>query len=64
MMLGTLDGIFGKLFSTLTVNMACRGDNTKQVCLKHLSSQDDSFAIPFTHEKFNQRGDDATKQLP
>jgi hypothetical protein len=51
------------MFSKLTVNLACRGDNTKQVCLKHLMYSGDSFAIPFSHEKCNQRGDDLTKRL-
>ena len=33
---GTAEGVFGAMFLKLTVNLACRGDNTKQVCLKHL----------------------------
>ena len=60
---GTAEGVFGAMFSKLTVNLACRGDNTKQVCLKHLMYSGDSFAIPFSHEKCNQRGDDLTKRL-
>jgi len=43
---GTAEGVFGAMFLKLTVNLACRGDNTKQVCLKHLMYSGDSFAIP------------------
>jgi hypothetical protein len=60
---GNVEGVFGAMFSKLTVNLACRGDNTKQVCLKHFMYSGDSFAIPFSHEKCNQRGDDLTSGL-
>jgi hypothetical protein len=61
---GTEMGVFGGFFSSLTVNLACRGDNTKQVCVKHMMAAGDSFMIPFSHEKCNQTGDDMTKRLP
>lgn len=61
---GTEAGVFGGFFSSLTVNLACRGDNTQQICIKHLMTADDCFCIPFSHEKCNQAGDDALKRLP
>ena len=30
---GTAEGVFGAIFSKLTVNLTCREDNKKQVCL-------------------------------
>ena len=62
--LGTAQGIAGAVFSKLTVNLACRGDNTKQLCVGHIQPAGDSFAIPFAHEKTNQKGGNAAKLLP
>ena len=53
---GTAEGVFGAIFSKLTVNLACRGANTKQVCLKHLMYSGDSFAIPFSHKNTIREG--------
>ena len=58
------DGIYGNCFAKLTANLACRGDNTKQICTKHLQWSGDSIGIPFAHEKTHQRGNDQTKKLP
>jgi len=64
MEMGTKDGIFGVVYAKLTVNLACRGDNTNTICIKHLLWGDDSLGIPFAHEKANQTGNDPTKKLP
>lgn len=61
---GKPDGIFGAAYAKMTVNLACRGDNTKTVCVKHLIWKDDSAGIQFAHEKAHQTGNDATKKLP
>lgn len=53
MEMGTKDGIFGVVYAKLTVNLACRGDNTNTICIKHLLWGDDSLGIPFAHEKAN-----------
>lgn len=63
--MGSSEGVFGAAFSKLTVNLACRGDNTGQVCTKHLGVwSGDSFGVPFAHEKRNQKGDDEIRKLP
>jgi|Transcript_4726 hypothetical protein len=61
---GTEMGVYGGFFSSFTVNLACRGDNTKQVCVKHVMPAGDSFMVPFSHEKCNQAGDVMTMRLP
>ena len=62
--LGTPEGIFGAAFSKATVNLACRGDSTGQICTKHFMWAGDSFGIPFSHSKDSQTGEDPTKRLP
>jgi hypothetical protein len=62
--LGTGEAITGVAFAKATVNLACRGDSTGQICTKHLAWGGDSFGIPFTHEKRNQQGEDPLKKLP
>lgn len=64
MELGSPDGVFGCSYAKTTVNLACRGDNTNQVCLKHFKWDGDAVGIPFAHEKTNQAGNDPTKKLP
>ena len=61
---GTGEGIYGCAFAKTTVNLACRGDNTGQICVKHLIMMGDSFGVPFAHEKRNQKGEDALRKLP
>ena len=61
---GTPDAIYGAAFAKATVNLACRGDNTAQICTKHLMWSGDSVGIPFCHQKDHQTGDDPVKKLP
>ena len=61
---GTAEGIFALCFSKLTMNLACRGRNTGQICVKHMKWEDDSMSIPFAHSKDEQSGDNAVKKLP
>ena len=61
--LGTGEAITGVAFAKATVNLACRGDSTGQICTKHLAWGGDSFGIPFTHEKRNQQGEDPLMDL-
>ena len=55
--LGTHEGIFAAVFAKVTFNLACCGDNTGRVRIKHLQWCRDSTGIPFAHEKNNQTGE-------
>ena len=61
---GTSEGIFAVCFAKLTCNLACRGKNTGQICVKHMIWEDDSMSIPFAHSKDAQTGDNLVKKLP
>ena len=61
---GTPEGIFGKAFSVLCVNLAARGKSTAQVCTKHMQWHDDCLSIAFAHVKDSQDGSDPIKKLP
>lgn len=62
--LGTHEGIFAAAFAKVTFNLACRGDSTGRVRIKHLQWCGDSTGIPFAHEKANQTGENSKKKLP
>jgi hypothetical protein len=62
--MGDADGAFASAFSKLTVNLACRGKNTGQICVKQMKWQDDYIEIPFAHSKDSQRADKSIKKLP
>ena len=61
---GSVEGLFGKSFSTLCVNLAARGKSTAQVCTKHMKWNDDCMHIAFAHIKDAQDGSNAIKKLP
>ena len=61
---GSPECIFGAAFAKTTMNLACRGDNTGQICTKHLEWENDCFGIPFAHEKCHQARKDTSKRLP
>ena len=61
---GSDEGIFAVCFSKLTMNLACRGKNTGQICLKHIKWEDDCMSIPFAHSKDHQSGNNQVKKLP
>jgi hypothetical protein len=61
---GTAEGIFARAFSTVSWNLACRGDSTSQVLAKHLILQVDSTGIPFSNSKAEQTGSDRRKRQP
>ena len=61
---GDAEGIFAVAFAKLTCNLACRGKNTGQVCLKQIKWAGDCMAIPFAHSKDAQGGDNSIKKLP
>ena len=64
LMEGTEEGIFGVAFSTLCVNLACRGKSTTQVCTKHMRWSGDCLSIAFAHLKDAQDGSISIKKLP
>lgn len=62
--LGTTEGMHALAYSLATFNLACRGDSTLMICLKHLQWKGDATGVPFSHSKEEQLGDDPTKRLP
>ncbi len=62
--MGTYEGIYALAYSLATFNLACRGDSTLMICLKHLMWKGDATGVPFSHSKEEQLGDDPTKRLP
>ena len=64
LMEGTEEGVFGKAFSTLCVNLAARGKSTAQVCTKHMKWSDDCMHVAFAHIKDAQDGSNTIKKLP
>ena len=52
--MGDVDGAFASAFSKLTVNLACRGKNTGQICVKQMKWQADYIEIPSAHSKTHQ----------
>ena len=62
--LGTPEGIFAAAYSVATMNLACRGDSTGQICTKHLKWAGDAVGVAFSHSKEEQMGDDPRKRLP
>ena len=61
---GSNECLFAAAFAKTTCNLACRGDNTSQIYMKHLCWEQDCFCIPFCHEKAHQDSGDAFKRLP
>ena len=61
---GTAEGVFARCFSVHSWNLACRGDSTSQIRLKHLLWKADSATISFSHSKEEQEGDDKRKRKP
>lgn len=60
--MGTYEGIIYALaYSLATFNLACRGDSTLMICLKHLMWKGDATGVPFSHSKEEQLGDDPTR---
>ncbi len=59
------DGIFAAAWSKIVVNMACRGDSTGKISLKHLKLADagDCFGVSSCHSKDNQTGTDPVKLI-
>ena len=62
--MGTSQGMYALAYSLATFNLACRGDSTLMICLKHLIWKGDATGIPFSHSKEEQMGDDPRKRLP
>ena len=62
--LGTPEGLYAAGYATTTLNLACRGDSTGNVCTKHIKHEDDCVSISFSHIKEEQLGDNPTKRLP
>jgi hypothetical protein len=61
---GTPEGFFARAFSVHCWNLACRGDSTGKILVKHLLWRADSTGIPFAHSKEAQEGDDRRKRRP
>lgn len=51
---GTPEAIFGHCFSTLCWNLMCRANNIVDLCLDHITWENDSMVVHFSHMKTDQ----------
>eukprot|EP00986_Skeletonema_menzelii_P003934 scaffold1286_cov91-Skeletonema_menzelii.AAC.1 len=62
--MGGKEGIFACVFAKMCMGLACRSNNTVQVCIKHMKWEGDAVEIPFAHSKESQTGTNRVKKLP
>ena len=61
---GSLEAVYARCYSVHSWNLACRGDSTGKIRLKHLMWNSDCTGISFAHSKENQEGEDRRKRKP
>ena len=61
---GTAEAIFARAYAVVMWNLACRGDSTSKIRVKHLIWRSDCAGIPFAHMKEEQEGENRRKKVP